>query len=220
MADTKINVAFERLFDLAAIAQCLLFSRASHSHTTRTWTPKPNENFFDMCQERAWGFKNQKELILTPSLNKNSNDGHVLLIFSIIFHQIPDESSSHLLAPVRQLNNGKQKSIHDCTIATSTQEPETMLHRNEPLPRQPLFQQCSFWLDASPALHFCWGKDYVSTMGGNSTLSACFICVSGKSQWCLTPASICVIAIITRHLRRPTHVQPVTTSTSGVLENQ
>lgn len=124
-----------------------------------------------------------------------------------LFHQKPDENSSHLLAPLRQLSNGKQRSIQDCSVATWTQEPETTLHRNEALLRQPLFQQRSFWPDASPSLRFCWGRDHICTMGGSCSVSALFICVSGKSRRRLTPASICVIAIITRHLHRPTRVQ-------------
>lgn len=138
MANTKRNVVFEGPFDLAAMAH-LIFSTASHNHNPDL-VQIQTRTFLTCAKEGAWGFKNKKKnsSFHLPS-TKNSIDSHVLLIFSIIFQQIPNESSSHLLAPVRQLSKGKQRSIQDCTVATSTQEPETTLQRNEALPRQPLF---------------------------------------------------------------------------------
>lgn len=129
MADTKRKVAFERLFDLAATAQYLLFSRALHSHNPDL-VQIQMRTFLTYAKKEREAFRTKTSPFCHLPSTKNSTDSHVLLISSIIFRQIPDESSNHLLAPVRQLSNGKQRSIHDCTIATSTQEPETTLHRN------------------------------------------------------------------------------------------
>lgn len=160
-------MALERLFDPAAKAQYLLFSRASDNH---------NPDLV-VIQRRTF-LKNVARGNVRFLWTKNNSCCHFpstqlqwwacFIYFLITFHRIPDESTSHLLAPVKQFSIGKQRSLHHCTIPTWTEEPETTRHRKQPFSQtntlSVLFH--SGWMP----VWFLLRKTCVRTMGGSGSV--------------------------------------------------
>lgn len=122
--------------------------------------------------------------------------GVFYLFFSTIFIQIPDDSSSHLLAPVRQLSNRKQRSIHGCTFPAHRSQKPLCIEIN-PFPDNHSFSNVHFgWTPVWP----CVFVEEKPTPGQweEVAVSQPSLSVSVEKAWQrLTPA--CVIASITSH---------------------
>lgn len=122
------DMALERLFDLVAKAQYILFSWASDNHNPDLVVIQ--RRTFLKCGKREREVSGKKKKNSCCHFPSTQLQWWACFIYSLItFHRIPDESASHLLAPVKQFNIGKQRSLYHCTIPTWTEEPETTLHR-------------------------------------------------------------------------------------------